>query len=227
MQDIYLAIPIGIFLAFMIGPVFFVLLETAIIKGFRAALFFDIGVLLGDVVFLCIAYFGTNQLLEKVKDEPALFLLGGIILVVYGTATFISAKSTTYNSASFEIQKLKNKAYAGIALKGFLLNFVNIGVLGFWLGLLIIFGPSLEMHPKRLVVFFSSILLTYFLVDLLKILIAKRLNSKLTPIRVALAKKVTAIIIVIFGFSLFFKGVFPDYFESLDTRPFEDYFFID
>lgn len=224
MQDIYLAIPIGVFLAFMVGPVFFVLIETAIIKGFRAALFFDIGVLLGDIVFLCIAYFSTSQLLQKIKDEPALFLAGGIILMVYGGVTLLSARVSAYKSATFKIQKLKKKAYAGIVLKGFLLNFVNIGVLGFWLGLLLIFGPTLDMQTPRLIAFFSSILITYFVVDIGKILLAKRLNSKLTPVRVVMAKKITAIIIIIFGVVLFFKGLLPAYFGSFDSFPLEEYF---
>ena len=55
-NDILSGIPWGIFLSFMIGPVFFILLETSIIKGFRAALVFDIGVVLGDIVFIAIAY---------------------------------------------------------------------------------------------------------------------------------------------------------------------------
>ena len=43
---------IGFFMAFMIGPVFFVLLQTSLLKGARAAIFFDIGVILGDVSFI-------------------------------------------------------------------------------------------------------------------------------------------------------------------------------
>ena len=57
LNDILSAIPWGILLAFTIGPVFFVLLETSITKGFRAALIFDVGVVLGDIVFILIAYF--------------------------------------------------------------------------------------------------------------------------------------------------------------------------
>jgi threonine/homoserine/homoserine lactone efflux protein len=61
-EDILLAIPLGILLCFMIGPVFFVLLETAAIKGFRAALVFDAGVVSADLVFIAIAYFSSiNQ----------------------------------------------------------------------------------------------------------------------------------------------------------------------
>ena len=38
----------GFILSIMVGPVFFVLLETSIKKGVRAALAFDLGVLLND-----------------------------------------------------------------------------------------------------------------------------------------------------------------------------------
>jgi threonine/homoserine/homoserine lactone efflux protein len=40
-NDILSAVPWGFLLAFTIGPVFFVLLETSISKGFRAAITFD------------------------------------------------------------------------------------------------------------------------------------------------------------------------------------------
>lgn len=66
-QDILAAIPWGILLAFTIGPVFFVLLETGALKGFRAAFVFDLGVIVGDVFFILVAYFSTNQILEKLK----------------------------------------------------------------------------------------------------------------------------------------------------------------
>ncbi|MGB5652717.1 MAG: LysE family translocator, partial [Robiginitalea sp.] len=35
-EDIQAAIPLGFLLSFMVGPVFFVLLETSATKGFRA-----------------------------------------------------------------------------------------------------------------------------------------------------------------------------------------------
>lgn len=51
LEDIQAAIPLGFLLSFMIGPVFFVLLETSAVRGFRAALVFDLGVIFADVVF--------------------------------------------------------------------------------------------------------------------------------------------------------------------------------
>lgn len=208
-QDILAAIPIGILLAFMLGPVFFVLLETAAMKGVRAALAFDAGVFFADIIFLLIAYFGTSQLLEKIKDEPALFIFGGSILGAYAVISFVKVRRTQYRKSTYTIQKLKGADYFEIGIKGFLLNFINIGVLGFWLAVIIIFGPALDMEPQRLMVFFASVLVTYLIVDVLKMLAAKKLNNKLTPTRVAISKKIVAILLMISSAVLIFKGIFP------------------
>ena len=78
------AILIGFFMAFMIGPVFFMLIQTSILKGARAAIVFDLGVMLGDISFILIAYYGSRPLLEKIKDDPRLFFIGGFVLIIYG-----------------------------------------------------------------------------------------------------------------------------------------------
>src|SRR6056297_3343785 len=178
-QDILAAIPLGFFLAFLLGPVFFVLLETAAIKGFRAAISFDLGVIFADVIFLLIAYLSTTKLLNRIKDDPALFVFGGGILLTYGIIQFIQTKPVLQHEELPEIQRLNKRDYLGLAAKGFLLNFINIGVLGFWLGLIIVFGPQMEMETDRITVFFGSVLGTYLVVDVFKILAAKKLNRKL------------------------------------------------
>ena len=88
-DDILRAIPFGIILAFTIGPVFFVLLETSATKGFRSALIFDSGVMLADIIFILVAFFSTNKLLEKIKDDPNFLVFGGVLLLVYGLISFI------------------------------------------------------------------------------------------------------------------------------------------
>ncbi|MFC6860690.1 LysE family translocator [Zunongwangia atlantica] len=210
LHDILAAMPLGLFLAFMLGPVFFVLLETAAIKGFRAAISFDLGVIIADTVFLFIAYLSTTKLLERIKDDPALFIFGGVILTTYGVMTFIQTKkSLPQEEESPDIRKLGKSDYLGLALKGFLLNFINVGVLGFWLGLIIVFGPRLEMQSDRILVFFSTVLVTYLIVDVFKILLAKKLNRKLTPKRIYLMKKGISIMLIVFGIVLISQGAFP------------------
>src|SRR5690606_18600587 len=119
-EDILAAIPLGFFLAFLLGPVFFVLLETAAIKGFRAAFFFDLGVILADIVFLFIAYLSTSILLASLKDDPALYLFGGVILATYGVMSFIQAKrSLPLEDDTPEVRKLSRNDYLGLSAKGF------------------------------------------------------------------------------------------------------------
>lgn len=217
-QDILAAIPLGFFLAFLLGPVFFVLLETAAIKGFRAAISFDFGVIFADIIFLFIAYFSTTKLLSRIKDDPALFIFGGGILVTYGIIQFIQTKPVLQHEEVPEIQKLNRRDYLGLAAKGFLLNFINIGVLGFWLGLIIVFGPQMEMETNRISVFFGSILGTYLVVDIFKILAAKKLNRKLTPNRIYRMKKCISVLLMIFGIFLIGQGLVPQEINQIQDQ---------
>lgn len=219
LQDILAAIPLGIFLAFLLGPVFFVLLETAAIKGFRAAFSFDLGVIVADIVFLFIAYLSTSKLLSSLKNDPGLFIFGGMVLATYGLMSFIQTKKALPLEDEIpEVRKLNRNDYFGLAAKGFLLNFINIGVLGFWLGLVIVFGPTLNMETNRISVFFGTILITYLLIDIIKIALAKKLNRKLTPNRIFRMKKGISILMIIFGVILIVRGVFPKRAERLQER---------
>lgn len=205
-DDIQAAIPLGFFLSFMIGPVFFVLLETSAIRGFRAALAFDLGVILADILFLIVAYFSSFQLLENLSNQPGLFVFGGVILLVYG------ATSLRKKASKKEVSKIganNSNTYISLFIKGFLLNFINIGVLVFWLGVIIIVGPSLDNDPNRILIFFGTMLGAYLATDILKILLAKRLKRKLTNRRIILIKKGIAIILIICGIVLITKGFLP------------------
>ena len=208
-QDILTGIPLGIFLCFMIGPVFFILLETAAVKGIRAALVFDAGVVLADILFICIAYFSSYRLINSIKDEPALFIFGGLIMLTYGLISFMKLKKVSKNIVEEEEIELIKKNYGSLLIKGFLLNFINVGVLGFWLLIIITFGPQLDLQTSRLIVFFSSVIGTYLLVDLAKMFLAKKLKNKMTPKNILKIKKITSILLIIFGFTIMLQGWFP------------------
>lgn len=209
LHDILLAIPLGFLLCFMIGPVFFVLLETAATKGLRAALVFDLGVVTADFVFIAVAYFSSYRLINNLQDEPALFIFGGLIMVTYGLISFIKLRRNSKVAIEPETVEILKKDYLALYGKGFLLNFINVGVLGFWLLIFITFGPALELKTSRLIVFFSSVIGSYLLIDLVKMLAAKRLKSKMTPKNISLIKQITSILLIIFGISIMLQGWFP------------------
>ena len=211
LQDILSAIPLGFFLSFMIGPVFFVLLETSVVKGFRAALFFDLGVVLADIVFITIAFFSSYRLIQTIKDDPALFIFGGLVMLTYGIISFINNRKEAKKIKLDEIDptELAKTNYLSLFIKGFFLNFINIGVLGFWLAILITIGPQLELKTSRMLTFFSTLIVTYFVTDIFKILLAKQLRNQLNPKNILLIKKFISIVLIVSGIFLLSQGWFP------------------
>ncbi|MFD2542932.1 LysE family translocator [Lacinutrix gracilariae] len=208
LDAILTAIPFGIILSFTIGPVFFVLLETSATKGFKSALIFDLGVILADIFFIIVAFYSTTKLLEKVKDDPSFLIFGGVFLTAYGVISFIKT-SKSFREIVREYHRVEfKKDYGKLFVKGFLLNFINIGVLLGWLGFIVI-GNSLTESTYELQIFLATILLVYFLVDLLKIAAAKTLKNKLTPRRIFKTKKIVALVILGFGVLLLVQGFFP------------------
>lgn len=132
LNDILSAIPLGFILSFMIGPVFFVLLETSVVKGFRAAIVFDLGVVLADIVFILIAFFSSYRLIQSIKNDPALFIFGGLVMLTYGIISFVKNKKESKKSIDeIDPKELAKTNYVSLFFKGFFLNFINIGVLGF------------------------------------------------------------------------------------------------
>jgi threonine/homoserine/homoserine lactone efflux protein len=209
-QDILTAIPLGIFLSFLIGPVFFVLLETSAVKGFRAALVFDLGVVFADIIFILIAYFSSYKLIESLKNDPAIFIFGGILMLTYGIISFIKLKKLKNEVSEEEIEFVfQKKDYRALFIKGFLLNFINVGVLLFWFLILITVGPKLELETSRMITFFGTLILTYLIVDMGKMVLAKQLKHKMTPKNTLTIKKIISVLLIVFGVAIMLQGWFP------------------
>jgi threonine/homoserine/homoserine lactone efflux protein len=211
-QDVLMAIPLGVLLCFLVGPAFFIVLETAATKGFRAALVFDLGVVTADFAFIAIAVFSSYRLINSIKDEPALYIFGGLIMITYGIISYLKLKKNSKNidesDESIQLELVK-KDYRSLYFKGFFLNFINVGVLGFWFLIFLTFGPVLELKTPRLLLFFSSVIITYLLVDIVKMVLAKKLKSKMTPSNILKIKKITSVLLIVFGISIMMQGWFP------------------
>ena len=218
-HDILLAIPWAFLLAISIGPGFFLLLETSITKGFKAAFIFDLGIVFSDLIFILIAYFATNQLLAQLKDNPVIFIIGGLIMSTYGIVSYVSLKKKFNEKIDVDDEEdIKKNNYLGLFFKGFFLNVINIGILGFWMMVIITQGPQLEMKPLRIFTFFASTLFFYLAIDVFKILVAKQLKHKLTPTNIYKIKRIISIVILIFGAFLILQGFFPKGKEIVEDK---------
>ena len=197
-------ITVGFFTAFIMGPVFWVLLETSITKGFKAAVAFDLGVMFADVCFIGVCYLGSFQLLEDDQNKQGLFVLGGTILLLYGLFSWINRNKKSKDQP--EIQESKEN-YFGLAVKGFAINILNVGVFIFWGGVTIVSSPSSGKSFTSFVLFFSIVLLSYFVTDLFKISVANRFKSLLTGKGIVIVNSIVSLILIVSGVVLIIKGI--------------------
>lgn len=207
-DDLLTGVTLGFFLSFMIGPVFFILIETSITRGIRAALAFDMGVILADALFFTIAFFSSFRLINSIKDDPALFIFGGLLMLTYGIISFVKLKKVQVQTIQIAPPNLKRE-YLNLFVKGFLLNFINVGVLGFWLAIIITLGPKMDMNTERMFLFFLFAIAAYFITDVFKILLAKQLRKKLTAENILKVKKISSILLMIFGLVIMAKAFIP------------------
>jgi|LGVD01.1.fsa_nt_gb threonine/homoserine/homoserine lactone efflux protein len=202
MLDIILfAIPLGLTLSVLVGPVFFILIETSITKGARAALLLDVGVVLSDIFYIAIAFFSSKQLLEDLEDTPSLFLIGGAVIFVYGLQNVIKKDHIEYEKIS-----IKKSDFIGLIAKGFFLNIINIGVLIFWLGAMVIAGHKLNFETVDTTIYFGAVIATYLVIDFIKIGLAKEFKKKLTDELLNKIKKGIGFILMGFGIILSTKA---------------------
>lgn len=127
---------IGLTLATVLGfgPSFFTLIQTSINRGFKSAMFLDLGIILNDI--LVVALLMMTNLQFNFKDERNLIYSGigaGIILIIIGLYTYtlspkkIIDKSNDNNKSIDKLNEKFNDApkwyfYIG---KGFLINIFN------------------------------------------------------------------------------------------------------
>ena len=211
-QTIFIAISLGIILAFTIGPVFFILIETSITKGVRSALAFDLGAISGDIFFIALAYWGTSRLSAYIENNPNLFVYGGLLIIGYGLFSYIKERRDfRLHPPHARIVAIKEGNYFTYFYKGFFLNVINIGVFFYWLATIATFSARPGMTPTRVLFFLATILMTYLLTDVVKILIAKRL----TPTNIHKVKQGINIFLIAFGIFLLLNGFFPNFIQEL------------
>ena len=183
MQFFLQAIGIGFLLSVMVGPVFFILLETSITKGIRAALALDIGVFISDILYILFALSFVDQISSINSGENKLIFgfIGGSIFIIYFFKKSKMVDLTLEAENTSKEVAAAPKDYLLLGLKGFILNIANPAVIFYWLSILSLAAQSVPdntKNPNTWILLFLSILLgTYFGIDVLKVFTAKRLRT--------------------------------------------------
>lgn len=210
MDLVFKGVVTGFILSIMIGPVFFVLLETSIRKGIKAAVAFDLGVLVNDILYISIAYVFYNQVeqLSAGDDNSILRLVGGGLFLGYGVYNFFKK----VHGVTIETDKTvatNMRGYVLLALKGFLLNLANPLVVFYWFSVMTLGAKDAAESENHsgMILFLATILVTFFSIDLLKIIGAKSLRPLVTPRLLKGLNRLIGVVFVGFGAVLVTQGI--------------------
>lgn len=200
MAIVFKGIQLGFLLAFLVGPVFFTIIQTSVERGFRNGLLVAVGVSISDTLYVTICYFGLFQFLNEPSAKMYMAYIGGAILILFGVYhIFVKARKAKLVSfqAANETKPLKYIS------KGFVINGITPTVLIFWIGTISVatidFGYS---KGFEFFVFFTSLLVTVFSTDLLKAFLADRLRKLMTARFLMVMNLVVGACLLAFGIRL-------------------------
>ncbi len=212
MELILKAVFTGIILSLMIGPAFFLLLETSIKKGVRAALAFDLGILLSDLFYIAIAYIFYGEVAKLVagKHTELLKAIGGGLFIIYGVVSFFK-KSKIQSQEEIDNSSNTSKDYLIQFLKGLMLNLVNPMVIFYWFSVMALGTEHGADSWIDNILFIGILLITFFSIDVLKIMGAKKLRPFITDPLLRSLNRITGSILFLFGVVLLLQGILKNF----------------
>ncbi len=215
MEIIQNGIFFGILISFMLGPAFFILIETSIKKGFKAAIILDIGILLSDALYLLAAFFVAEKINHWLTTNPFVKYIAGTIFILLGIVSVYKniIQIKLKNSKIKEVKEIETDTSKKIIypfqlfIKGLGLNAINPGVLIFWIAASTYATNELKLGDFQLFSFFGITLLTMFIVDIFKIYFSSRLKEKLDNKILSVIGILIGGLMVFFGVAIYLKDI--------------------
>lgn len=192
-------IGMGLLLSLMVGPVFFTLITASMEQGFRQALVLALGILVSDLIYVAITFFGVNYLTESPVIEKVLGYVGGAILAGFGISFLRKKQVARPNSGAILFPKAKKRtAFA----KGFGINGINPFVMLFWISIASMISLKTTWNNSNVISYYFGLLLTVFGIDLLKAFIAGKLSHMMTPKLRLILNRGVGILVCYFGMKM-------------------------
>ncbi len=193
---------LGSVLALLVGPVFFMIINTSIKKGFIPASMLAVGVLLSDALFVVLTYFGSSVLFYLKTYHYIVGISGGLLITTFGIFTFFK-KATVSADALEMIDDSKTRAID--VIKGFTMNSINPSALLFWLGVAGTITVKEQYHGWHSFVFYCATLGVVFSTDLLKAWIADRLKGIITSRALVWMNRISGVALAGYGILMIVK----------------------
>jgi threonine/homoserine/homoserine lactone efflux protein len=187
----------GFILAFLIGPVFFALLQTSIEKGFLVGVLFALGIVLSDATFFTIAFLGISQFGKGDNINQIMGIVGGSFLFLFGIQLMLKKPKPKTENADLEKNSLSRSFF-----KGFLINSVNPAGLLYWIGVVTAVSAQYEGSDKKIFSFFITSMAVVFSTDVFKAYLATKLKNIVTPKFMLWLNRISGAVLMLGGLKL-------------------------
>jgi len=191
-------ITFGLLLSISVGPVLFSIIKQSLNNGHKGGLAFIIGVSASDITLVLISNLFT-QLFESIKTYKTEVGIAGCVFLVTLGVYFLFFKKVKVNEEGQQIFKFRKRDYAKIFLSGYFMNTLNPAVFIFW----ITASTAVITHTvgQRLIIFITC--LSWMLgTDILKVMLAGKIRTRLTPHNIHILNRINGFILIVFGIAL-------------------------
>ncbi len=195
---------VGLLLSALIGPVFFALIQASLTNGFRYAAVLATGILISDLIYVLITFFGIRYIAGFESFQTYLGYAGGLILIGFGISSIFKKKGSRPNSGGIDLPRVKKRsAFA----KGFGINGINPFVLLFWISIASVVQLKKSFTESDYLFYYVGILLTVFCIDLVKAFIAKQLAPLATDRVLIWLNKVVGVVMIGYGARMIWQTI--------------------
>ncbi len=201
-EGMVLGLTLDLFFGF--GPAFFAEVQTGIHRGFYKGFILALGVFLNDLVLVALSIIGAHVIMNTMYKYQILGVIGGLILILFGIATYRDKIEITGENEDININEPHVLMYM---LKGFLLNIANPFVWLFWPTVVLGVATPFMNTTQDIILFFSGTLSMFLLVDTTKVFLASRIKNYITDKILHLINKVAGVGLFVFGIILVIRTV--------------------
>ncbi len=194
---------ISLLLIISVGPVIFAIFKQSISNGHKAGFSFVGGVWFSDVVWVVLSNVFSNLVIQLLSFKREIGFAGSIFLMAMGIFYLFFKKVHLKEDENRIV--ITTRAHARIALSGFLINTLNPGVIFFWLTTATAIAATHTIQQR--IVIFSTCILVNTGTDILKVLMAGKIRTRINERVIALINKISGLILLGFGIALL-AGVF-------------------
>lgn len=198
---------VSLLLIFSVGPVIFTIVKQSVNNGRGGGLSFVSGVWLSDLVLAILSNVFTEWLSQLLNFKKEIGLTGSFFLIAMGVY-YIFFKKIHIKEDENKIV-ITARTHAKLVVSGFFINTLNPALMFFWLTTATALAATHTINQR--IIIFTTCLILNGASDVLKVVLAGKLRTKLNEKNISLVNKISGLTLLIFGVILivrvFYSGI--------------------